>query len=466
MSRQKELVKNTLIIAVGKLSTQFLTFLLLPLYTTLLTPGDYGQLDLALVYLGLLTPTLTVQMEMAVFRHLIDARKKPSDRVAIVSSSFFVTLIGTLVGSTLITAIGWIFTIPIAPYVAGAFAAIATANYFLQVSRGIGRNDIFAAGSIIIGLTNICLSVVSLTVFHASVEGLLIALMTANVVGSAFLIGKTGSHRYLAIKGAEANTIKSLIAYSWPLVPNHISLWGINGISRTVVAVVLGLSATGVYAAASKFTLIYTSLYSIFAMSWTETVSLHLEKRDEFLSNATNSMVKVFSSLALLVIAASAVFFPILVANDFNEAKYYIPLLVIGGFFASMVTHYGAIYLAARETKKIAAVTLQAVIVSTILSLSGIWTIGLYAPALAILVTYAYIAARRHFDVQRFVVIKYRVSTFIPVSLVALIVLILYYIDNATFNILSFALASIAVIFINRADIGKVKNMIRKKGHV
>ena len=46
MSKKKELVKNTIILLFGKLSTQFITFLLLPLYTSILSSKDYGIVDL------------------------------------------------------------------------------------------------------------------------------------------------------------------------------------------------------------------------------------------------------------------------------------------------------------------------------------------------------------------------------------------------------------------------------------
>lgn len=464
MSQGGALIKNTLIIAVGKLSTQFLTFLLLPLYTILLSPDAYGRFDLAIVYLGLLAPTLTVQMEMAVFRHLIDTRQKESIRAGVVSSSFAVVVAGMLIGVVLIGLAGWMTGMSLTAFISGAFAAIVLANFFLQVARGIGRNDIFALGSIIIGLTNIVLSVLALTVFHASVEGLLSALITANIVGAAFLFTKTQSRKYINIRHVEKGTIKTLVAYSWPLVPNHISLWGITGVSRTIVAIILGLAAAGIFAAASKFTLIYTSLYSVFAMSWTESASLYVGKKGDFLSNATNSTVKLFGSLALLIISASAVVFPLLVSIDFAEAKYYIPILIIGGFFASIVTHYGAIYLAVKETKKIATVAFQALIVSSILTLVGIWYIGLYAPAIAVAVTYIYIAIRRHCDVQRFVKIKYSTSTFVPIMIVAVFVLICYYIDNRVLNVVSFILTAIAMALVNKDDLYKIKNIILKKG--
>ena len=46
MSRNKELAKNTMILTFGKICTQFVSFLLLPLYTAILEPEVYGIADL------------------------------------------------------------------------------------------------------------------------------------------------------------------------------------------------------------------------------------------------------------------------------------------------------------------------------------------------------------------------------------------------------------------------------------
>ena len=42
MSREKNLVKNTAILAIGQLSSKVFTFLLLPIYTSLLAPDDFA----------------------------------------------------------------------------------------------------------------------------------------------------------------------------------------------------------------------------------------------------------------------------------------------------------------------------------------------------------------------------------------------------------------------------------------
>ena len=74
MNREKSLVKNTIIITIGRICTQLITFFLLPVYTALLSTEEYGTVDLlnTLVSLGL--PIVTFQIEQALFRNLIDNR--------------------------------------------------------------------------------------------------------------------------------------------------------------------------------------------------------------------------------------------------------------------------------------------------------------------------------------------------------------------------------------------------------
>ena len=466
MTQGGALVKNTLIIAVGRLFTQFLTFLLLPLYTAFLSPSSFGELDLITLYIGLLAPTFTLQMEMSVFRHLIDARgfKNVVESRRIVSSAFCVAAMGAAIGSVVIAVVGAALGLPLTLYIVAVFISTVHLNFFLQVARGKGRNDLFAMASVVTGLANISMSVIALVVLHMSVNGILIASIIANSVGAILLIVKTDSLHDIKTKYIKKKIIMQLVGYSWPLVPNHFAIWGIGGVSRTVVAAVLGVAAVGIYAAANKFGLIYTALYSVFAMSWTEAVSLHFGKKGDFLSNASNGAIKLFGSLALLVVSFSAIVFPILVADDFAGARVYIPFLLSAAFFSSLMTHYGAIYLAAKETKRIVQITFQALAVSAVLTLVGIWFIGLWSAVLALLVTYVFIAVRRHVDIQRLAKISYKPFTYIQLGLLAIVVFTLYYINNNLLNIISVAVTIVTATIINKNEIKKITNVILNKG--
>lgn len=68
MDKKKQLAKNTVIIFMGRVCTQFISYFLLPLYTSHLLASEYGLVDLVQTYVTLLVPIITLELEMSVFR--------------------------------------------------------------------------------------------------------------------------------------------------------------------------------------------------------------------------------------------------------------------------------------------------------------------------------------------------------------------------------------------------------------
>ena len=100
MNQKKQLLGNTLIIAIGKLSTQVISFLLLPLYTSKLSTAEYGTYDFLVTLSTFLLPIITLLMEESMFRFLIDAEDLKEKKRVITA-----TVIYTLVGTVLFTVI-------------------------------------------------------------------------------------------------------------------------------------------------------------------------------------------------------------------------------------------------------------------------------------------------------------------------------------------------------------------------
>ena len=103
MNQKKQLLVNTIIIAIGKLSTQVVSFLLLPLYTSKLSPAEYGTYDFLVTLSTFLLPIITLLMEESMFRFLIDADDLKSKKRVITA-----TIAYTLVGTFIFTAIAGI----------------------------------------------------------------------------------------------------------------------------------------------------------------------------------------------------------------------------------------------------------------------------------------------------------------------------------------------------------------------
>lgn len=66
-ANSKNLLKNTGIIAIGAISTKRINFLLLPMYTVLISTEDYGAIELLPIYATLLMAIASLQILQAVF---------------------------------------------------------------------------------------------------------------------------------------------------------------------------------------------------------------------------------------------------------------------------------------------------------------------------------------------------------------------------------------------------------------
>ena len=74
MSRKSSLAKNTAILTFGKICTHFVSFFLLPLYTGILEPAEYGTANLLTSYVFLIVPLVSLMLEQGLFRFLLEVR--------------------------------------------------------------------------------------------------------------------------------------------------------------------------------------------------------------------------------------------------------------------------------------------------------------------------------------------------------------------------------------------------------
>lgn len=71
MSKEKQLIRNTIIYAIGNLGSKLLTFLLLPIYTAYLLESEYGSFDLIVNTVSLILPIITFQVTDGIYRFIL-----------------------------------------------------------------------------------------------------------------------------------------------------------------------------------------------------------------------------------------------------------------------------------------------------------------------------------------------------------------------------------------------------------
>ena len=458
MSRGKELAKNTIILLIGKVLTQFLSFFLLPLYTHALPAAEYGEVDLILTYISLLIPVVTIQQEMATFRHLIDVRGDRKKQAEVIATSMKSIILRLLIFAVPFLVISSCLHWQYAYLVVLCSFTTAMSHLLLQIARGFGDNTKYTIGSVLAGIVTVSTNLILICILHIGAESILIAMALANLCCAMYLFFSLGTAHYLAIAKPEKELRKKMLKYSWPLVPNGISWWMINTSDRTIVSLFLGTAANGIYAVAMKFPSIVSSFLGIFLMSWTESASVHINDndRDEFFSSVANNTVKIFSSLGMLIIAVMPFVFDIIIGAEYREAYEYIPIAIFAVLMNCMVSTYSAIYVAKKMTKQVATTSVISAIINIVVDLVLIHFIGLYAAVISTAVAFLVMTVYRHFDLKKYVKIKYNVWDIILAIAGLIIISAIYYSNNVILFIVGIVLAIGYAVVMNRAMIKKL----------
>lgn len=451
MSKQKELIKNTIIIFIGKISTQFLTFFLLPIYTRFLSTSDYGYVDLILTYISLLVPVITIQQEMATFRYLVDSRNDNKKIKKIISNSIWNILLYSVLSIMLFLIVIQFTSFKYFYYIVINIVVCIFSNLFMQIARGLGKNIQYSIASFVTGLITVTSNIILICYYGIGAKGMLISMTLANIICCIYLFFSLKLYKYISTKEKDSNLSKEMMKYSLPLVPNGISWWFINVSDRTIISFILGVSANGIYAVANKFPSIISSFLGIFNLSWTESASLHIndKDRDEFFSNVAKNVLHIFSSLCLGIIAVLPFIFNIIIGKKYIDSYNYIPIFLIGSMCSCIVSIYSAIYIAKKMTKKVAYTSIASAVINIVINLIFIKYIGLYAAAISTALAYFIMMIYRHFDLKKYVNIKYNFKDIMITIIMFTISILLYYVNNNIGNIINIALAIIYALFVN-----------------
>ena len=451
MHKKKELVKNTVIIFLGKISTQFISFFLLPLYTRFLSTSAYGTVDLITTYVSLFVPVITIEQAMATFRYLIDARNSDKEKKNIITTSILNVLKLLILFIIVYFIIVYFFKFKYAYFILANIIVCIFSNLFLQIARGLGENIHYSIASFITGLTTIILNIIFIVFLKFQVEGMLLSVILANTFCVLYLFFVLKIYKYISFK-SDKNLRKQMIKYSLPLVPNGISWWVVTASDRTIISTFLGVAANGIYAVANKFPTIINSLFSIFTMSWTESASLHIDDddRDKFFSDITNTVLRLFSCLCIGLIACMPFAFPLLVDAKFSDAYMYIPIFLIGVLCNCIIGVYSAIYIAKKKTKQIASTSIMSAVINVVLNLLLIKVLGLYAACISTSIAYFAMMIYRHIDLKKYVHIIYQKRMILLTIVMFAISIICYYINNIYLNIISLIVVIIYSIIVNK----------------
>ena len=388
MNQKKQLMKNTIIIAIGKLSTQIISYLLLPLYTSQLDPSEYGNYDFICTLSIFLCPIITLLMEESMFRYLIDADSKVQ-RKKIITQTIIYTFFGTVI-FTIIAALIMGFGTDYTPMYITAIITFVISNILIglsnALSRGLGKIKLYSVSNFILGISTIILNIVFILALNAGAEGLLWANTIANAFTAIVILGILKLPKYIG--KIDKPLMKDMIKYSIPLVPNSISWSIINMSDRIILTQMVSSAANGIYAMANKFPNIINVLYGYFYTAWKESAAkiVKEDNKNQYYNSIYHDAKRFLYAVTICLIAVMPFAFPIFINEAYDEAYVYIPIVMIATYYSNLSSFYGGIFSAYKDTKIMGTTTIVAAVINLVIDLLLVNTLKIYAACFSTLI--------------------------------------------------------------------------------
>ena len=394
------LLGNTLVFALGGLAIKAVSLVLMPLYTTALTAGEYGTAELLNSAIEIVLPLLSAGVVEALYRFSIDD-DVPKDELF---AGSLVVLGGGVVCAGALCALGsvlWDMEHAAAFFV--LFCSVCVFKATTQLARGLGHVRRFVAYGLINALAMVVSTYLLLVRAHLGVEGYLWSFTIGYLVGGLVAFLGSAEYRLLAPFKIDRALLRRMLVYSLPLVPNLLSWWLVSVSGRYVVLWGSGVVAAGLFTAASKMPALVNIVASVFQQAWQYSTAREINSPDRgaFFGVVMRGYSLATLTVAGLVIALNRPISRVMLQAEFAEGWRYVPLLMLVASFGVISIFFESFYQALKNSGVLMASTALGAGVNVVLGVALVPFMGPWGAGLAGAVAYMLVLVVRARDLRR-----------------------------------------------------------------
>ncbi|MBI5401895.1 MAG: oligosaccharide flippase family protein [Ignavibacteriae bacterium] len=428
LDKLKSLSKDTMIYGTSTIIGRFLNFLLVPIYTNIFLPGEFGIIANIYAYIAILNVFFTIGLESGFFKFAstLEAGSKKEN----FSHPFFGILFNSLVLSSILflfsSDFAYLFQIDASRNVLIKYTAIILffdaivvvpfANLRLQ-----RKPKLFAVIKISNIAVNVICNLIFLMIFRFGIESVFYSNLISSIFTFLLLIPIIFKNITFTFN---KQLFKELLRFSLPYIPAGISSNIIQVINRPILTALTNESTVGIFQANYKLGILMMLFVSMFEFAW----------RPFFLQNAKETNAKeIFSKvMTLFIIVASFIFLTLSLFID-NIAQYklpfkgyligkaywgglfIVPIILLSYFFYGIYINLMAGIYIEKKTKYLPFITGIAAAINVLLNFILIPKMGMMGCALTTLFSYIAMVIGIYLVSQKYYFIKYEISKIISI---------------------------------------------------
>ena len=422
--KYKYFLKNLSIFTISNFITKLLMFLMLPLYTSILTSKEYGTIDMITTTVNLAMPILTLCITEAIIRFTIEEN---TNRKQILLNSLNIAFKGYIL-LLIASIVAWIIGIELKILIIFniyylVYTVSSLLTYYL---KGLERIKIIGWASVIRVITLILLNCLLLLYLKLSVGGYYVSLIVSDIIVIIIYIYNLKKNKVVGNDEKNTTLKKEMIKYSKNFVLNSISWWINNASDKYILLLFYDLDITGIYSVAYKIPTIIEFVQAIYSQAWQISAIKEYNKKNsvEFFSN----MYKIYNIIIIFTVCLILIFLKvisrILFAKEFFIAWKYVPFLLLAILFGALAGFLGSIYAANKDSKMYAKSTAIGAMTNIILNFLLIPSMAAHGAAVATCISYVIVWILRLIFMKKYMVLKINLKKDVTSYLLILVICI------------------------------------------
>lgn len=439
LEKLKSLSKQTLIYGTSTIVGRFLNFILVPFYTNVFPPSEYGIVAVIFAYIAFLNIIYSFGFEAGYFRFA------SSGELGTEKQNFSHPYFTILTNSAFLSALILIFSPQLAEFAGLKDNAIIIYAAFILFFDALvlvpfaylrlkNKAKLFAAIKLINILVNVSLNLILILGFKFGLEAVFISNLAASLVTFLILLPVVVKNLSASYHSA---LLKELWKFSLPYLPAALAAMVIQVMNILILSYLTDVKTVGIYNANYKLGIFMMLVVSMFEYAW----------RPFFLNNAKEPGAKeLFAKVLTLFTGGASIVFVILtftikdlvtiplpykgflIGPGYWSGVIIVPIVLLAYMFLGIYTNLIAGIYIEKKTKYLPLITgLGAALnVAACFLLIPLWSI--IGSALATLISYIAMAVYMYIVVQKFYPVKYetgKVLTLLGINAIAAVIFFL-----------------------------------------
>lgn len=474
----KELTKDTAIYGISTMVGRFLNFILVPLYTNIFAPADYGIIQLIYAYMAILNIVFiygldSAYLKFASFKDIGDDKDNFSTPYISVFTtslliSFLIIINSNIICSSLRIPSEYTYLIYLAAAILFLDANVVIPFLKLRLDR---RAKIFSLFRIINICVNVLLNIYLILILKLGIEAILISNLVASSV-SLLLVSFTIIKNF-RIK-FHLTLFKRLFKFGIPFLPAGFAIMLIQVIDVPILERLTDLQTVGIYKANYKLGIFMMLFVNMFQFAWQPFFLQNAKEPNakEMFSKVltyftlVGSVILIVLSLFITDIAQIKISGFSLIGPEYWAGLHIVPFILLAYLINGMHTIFSAGIYIEEKSIYVPVITGIGALINVAANFLLIPVLSLTGAAISALVSYLFIGLGYYYVAQKFFNVKYELKRighiFIAIFLVGVV---FYYLDSTEnllfhYKVMLLILFSLYIYFVavNRNEINLIKN--------